>query len=116
MLIRISDRSEAPLHSQIAGQVRHAIVRGDVKDGERLPPVRRLADALGVNMHTVLRAYRDLEAEGVIDLRQGRGATVRPGGRQRARELLNMLDRIFTDAGKRGLTTAQVTALLEGQL
>lgn len=116
MLIRISDDSEAPLHAQIAGQLRQAIARGDVKDGDRLPAVRSLADGLGVNMHTVLRAYRELEADGVLDIRQGRGASVRTGGRRRARELLALIDRIFMDAGKKGLSPVQVAALLEGQL
>lgn len=116
MLVRIKLTSEAPLHSQIGAQLRLAIANHEVPEGQRLPPARRLADALSVNMHTVLRAYRQLESEGLIDLRRGRGATVQRGAGKRARELLGFADRVFLDAKRKGLSRAQLASLLEGQL
>lgn len=116
MLIRVDGDSEASLHSQIADQVRQAVAAGEVREGERLPSVRSLARGLGVNMHTVLHAYRNLEHEGVIDLRQGRGATVRRGGRRRAKELVTLVNRMINDAMARGLTPAQVMSLVEGRM
>lgn len=77
MLVRIDSESAQGLADQIAGQVRGALVAGSLHPGERLPPARELAAGLGVNMHTVLRAYSMLRDEGLIELRRGRGAQVR---------------------------------------
>lgn len=77
MLVRIDPSAGTPLAEQIAGQIRGAIAAGQLGPGERLAPARDLAEALDVNMHTVLRAYGQLRDEGLIELRPGRGATVR---------------------------------------
>jgi|SRR6188768_4596425 len=76
MLIKIDGESTEPLADQIAAQLRRQIVEGVVAPGERLPAARELAAALGVNMHTVLRAYDVIRAAGFIELRRGRGAIV----------------------------------------
>ncbi len=76
MLFRIDPRSPEPLFTQLAGQVRAAVARGDLTAGTRLPAARELAASLEVNLHTVLHAYQDLRDEGLIELRRGRGAVV----------------------------------------
>ncbi len=78
MLIRLDTTVAHPLYLQITREVRRAIVRGEVRAGERLPAARELAHSLGVNMHTVLRAYAELRDAGDIELRRGRGAVVLP--------------------------------------
>lgn len=60
-------------------QVKHAIETGALRPGEQLPGIRPLAEELVVNPNTVARAYRELEHEGVIELRQGAGAFVAAG-------------------------------------
>lgn len=76
MLVRLDPASEAPIFAQIAASVRADAAAGRLRSGDRLPSARDVADALGVNLHTVLRAYQDLRDEGLVDMRRGRGAVV----------------------------------------
>ncbi|WP_417508171.1 GntR family transcriptional regulator [Microbacterium sp.] len=76
MLIRIDAESNRPLFEQVASSVRGDILAGRIGPGDRLPTAREVADALEINLHTVLRAYQQLRDEGLIDLRRGRGALV----------------------------------------
>jgi GntR family transcriptional regulator len=77
MWFAVDPESPVGLADQIASQVRGAVVSGQLKPSDKLPPAREVAAGLGVNMHTVLRAYSALRDEGLIELRRGRGAQVR---------------------------------------
>ncbi|GAA3554599.1 GntR family transcriptional regulator [Nonomuraea rosea] len=94
MLLTLDLNDARPLHEQVAGAIRRAIGEGSYLPGDRLPPARDLAQALGINSNTVLRALRDLRDEGLLEFRRGRGVSVarRADGRallaQRTRELL----------------------------
>lgn len=112
MLIRVDPSAATPLFAEIAAQVRGAIAGGRVQAGDRLPPARELAESLGVNMHTVLRAYADLRDEGLVELRRGRGAIVRSGGDGRAR-LAQLARELVAEAARQGLTRAQLRRLIE---
>src|ERR1700756_95710 len=71
------DRSDlTAVFEQVAGEIRRAILDGEAKPGERLPPARDLAAELGVNTNTVLRALRLLRDEGLLEFRRGRGVSV----------------------------------------
>ena len=76
MLLRVDPSSEAPLFAQISASVRADAAAGRLSAGDRLPAAREVAEALGVNLHTVLRAYQDLRDEGLVDMRRGRGAVI----------------------------------------
>ncbi|MGO1316325.1 MAG: GntR family transcriptional regulator [Cellulomonadaceae bacterium] len=76
MLFRVDPGAAQALYAQLADQVRAACAAGGLHAGERLPAARELADALELNIHTVLRAYQELRDEGLIELRRGRGAIV----------------------------------------
>ena len=76
MLIRIDPTRPTPLPEQLTSSIRASIVDGRLAGGERLPAARELAASVGVNMHTVLRAYRQLRDEQLIELHRGRGAVV----------------------------------------
>lgn len=68
--------SGVAVYVQLMEQVRHAVEVGALRPGDRLPPIRKVAEELVVNPNTVARVYRELEHEGVIELRQGAGAFV----------------------------------------
>lgn len=76
MLVRIDPASGLPLYEQLANSIRAQIADGSIRPGERLPGARDLAEALGINLHTVLRGYTLLRDEGLLELRRGRGAVV----------------------------------------
>ncbi len=75
-MIQIDTTSTVSLAEQIEAEIRRAIASGVVQRGDNLPPVRQLAADLGVNLNTVARAYRALEASGLIITRRGRGTIV----------------------------------------
>jgi len=76
MLYKPNPSSSVPIYVQLMEQVKHAIETGAVRPGEQLPAIRRLAEALVINPNTISKAYRELEHEGLIELRQGSGAFV----------------------------------------
>jgi DNA-binding transcriptional regulator YhcF (GntR family) len=110
-MLRLDDRDDAPLYLQIAGAVRGAIANGELAPGERLPPARALAASLGVNMHTVLRGYAELEREELVTLRRGRGVTVSDTSPSRA-HLFELVRELAREARRLGVATEEVVALL----
>lgn len=118
MQFRIDSKSGVPFYRQIVEQVMFAIARGALEPGDRLPTVRQLAVDLAINPNTVVRAYRQMEIEGVLETQQGSGTFV---GRQRPDidrdERRRMLDQILTDllarAASYGLTLDEVLEALE---
>jgi DNA-binding transcriptional MocR family regulator len=79
MHVTIDRASSVPVYVQIARQFRRAIEDGDLPSGERLPPERRLASLLGVNRTTIVNAYRELAADGLVSGQVGRGTIVTYG-------------------------------------
>ena|SRR5438477_8220372 len=76
MVLRLNSESGIPLYLQLIEQVKHAIETGAIRPGEQLPSVRQMAVDLVINPNTVVRAYRDLEHEGIIELKHRLGAFV----------------------------------------
>jgi GntR family transcriptional regulator len=76
MLFRPNPTLGVPIYLQLMEQVKHAIETGALRAGEQLPGIRPLAEELVMNPNTVAKAYRELEHEGVIELRHGAGAFV----------------------------------------
>ena len=74
---RVNGRSSVPPYQQIAQQVRQALRMGVLAVGDQLPSVREVVAATAVNPNTVLKAYRDLEREGLVEARAGLGTFVR---------------------------------------
>jgi GntR family transcriptional regulator len=76
VLFRIQQGTAQPLYLQLMEQIRHAAETGLLQDGEQLPGIRTLAEELVVSPNTVVKAYTELENEGLLELRQGAGAFV----------------------------------------
>ncbi|MBV8331732.1 MAG: GntR family transcriptional regulator [Candidatus Eremiobacteraeota bacterium] len=74
--LAIDDISPVPVYAQLTEQLLAAVARGAIRRGEQLPSVRDVAAALGINPNTVNRAYVELEREGVLETRRGRGTFV----------------------------------------
>jgi GntR family transcriptional regulator len=84
-MFRVNPSSGIPLYLQLMEQVKHAVEMGVLREGDRLPTIRNLAEDLVMNPNTVVRAYRELEHEGVLELKHGSGAFIKAtaGGRAR---------------------------------
>jgi GntR family transcriptional regulator len=112
MLVTVDPASAEPLYQQIASQLRSAIGRGELPPGHRLPPARELAEALGVNMHTVLRAYGALRDDELVEMRRRRGVIVRRSGDTRAR-LIELVRALRAEASRQGVGLPELQRLLE---
>jgi len=73
MLLRLSDRSPEPLHGQISRQLRARILAGELGENDALPSIRAFARDHRVSVITVQRAYEDLEQEGLVHTKRGKG-------------------------------------------
>ena len=76
MLIEVDFNSDEAIYVQLQNQIIMGIATEMIKEGDTLPSVRRLADNIGINMHTVNKAYSILKQEGVIQLDRRRGAVI----------------------------------------
>ncbi len=115
MLFRIDPSATEPLAAQIAGQIRSAAARGELAPGARLPAARDVAEALSVNLHTVLHAYQDVRDEGLIDLRRGRGAVMTNAARSVER-LRTAIDSAVAVARELGVSPTTTLALVKEAL
>ena len=75
--IEIDFNSEEAIYMQLRNQIIWAIATDGLHEGEVLPSVRQLADRIGINMHTVNKAYTVLKQEGILTIDRRRGAVVR---------------------------------------
>ncbi|WP_165222450.1 GntR family transcriptional regulator [Aquisphaera insulae] len=93
MEIHIGTGDGVPIYQQIVNQVKYLVASGRLVAGEELPPIRVLAERLMINSNTAARAYRELEAEGVVEKRRTAGTFVAGGAtRLTRRERLKILD------------------------
>ena len=74
----LDPKSGVPIYRQIQDQIRYGIASGRLRPGEQLPTVRALAVDLAVNPNTVIKAYSELERQGVLTTEQGTGTFVAP--------------------------------------
>ena len=109
------------MYAQIAGRLKVAIASGELRAGAGLPSVRQLAGQLRINPATVVQAYRDLETEGFVEMRQGAGTFVREvtpdrRTRERDREGRRLIRTMLAEARRLGIGAEDLRALLLEEL
>jgi GntR family transcriptional regulator len=119
VIFRLNQSSGIPLYLQLIEQVKHAVATGALRAGDQLPGIRRLAMELVMNPNTVVRAYRELEHEGVIELKQGSGAFIREPPESRA-QVMRKAQAILQPALDRlaalGLSEEEIRRVVESEL
>ena len=112
--IEVDASSTVPPYEQVRTQVAHQVAIGALPAGTRLPTVRQLAADLGLAANTVARAYRELEADGVIATHGRRGTFVRSDKLTSTPESLRALAEDYALAARKmGLTRAEATRIVE---
>ena len=122
MIFRPNPSLGVPIYLQLMEQVKHAIETGALRPGEQLPGIRPLAEELVINPNTVAKAYRELDHEGVIELRHGAGAFVSGQAlkSKKAADSLRTAQPIVAAAierlRQRGLSDEEIRRLFEAEL
>jgi len=113
---RLDGSSGVPPYLQLVHQVRQSLLLGYLRAGDRLPTVKEVAGDLAINPNTVVKAYRQLEHEGLAGGRPGQGtfitATLASPPADANQVLRASLEQWFRDADEAGLSDEAVTALI----
>jgi GntR family transcriptional regulator len=118
MQIHISTGDGVPIYLQIVNQIKYLVSSGRLSAGEELPPIRTLAEKLVVNPNTVARAYRELEAVGIVEKRRTAGTYVSDQGsplarRERLKILGERIDALLAEARQMGVEFEELVKLAE---
>ena len=116
MLLKLDFAQDTPIYLQIRNQIVLGIANGELKPGEKLPPIRTLAAETGVNTMTVNKAYQMLKAEGYIYTDRRNGAKVREHmgfSHDLPEESKELLQRVVSEAKVRGISKEEFFELCE---
>ena len=117
MILKIDFDSDIPIYVQIKNQVVEGIARGELEEGEELPSVRGLADDIGVNMHTVNKAYSLLKDDGYIKIDRRKGAFVSlslKSSNEEFKENLNyQLEYYMAECFNRGISKEDIKSYID---
>lgn len=121
MDLRVSPSSGVPIYLQLMAQIKHAADIGAIREGEQLPTIRKVAEELAMNPNTVARAYRELEHEGIIEVRHGSGAFVAETRASTAkiaqiRKAAEVLRHAIESATELGLSESELRRVFEDEL
>ena len=116
---RLNASSGVPLYVQLMEQVKHAVETGALRPGDQLPTIRALAQELVMNSNTVVRAYRELEHEGIVELRQGLGAVISSSVSAKAkvmRQAQSIVESAIERLRSLGVTEQEMRRLFESEI
>jgi len=114
-MLDIDLQSETPIYTQLVNGIIEGIARGELQPGEALPSVRSLAADLGINLHTVNKAYHLLKQDGYVQINRKQGVVIEPDAFPPADEafkerLAKQLRPLLADAICRGMSKAELEA------
>jgi GntR family transcriptional regulator len=117
MKIIISNSSPDPIYEQVTRQIKSQIISGELREGEPLPSIRRLAQDLQISVITTKRAYEELEKEGFIDTVEGKGSFVAMQNKELLREkkmkiVEEKMSEAVDEARLLGITRTELEAML----
>ena len=118
MYITIDESDRRPIYRQGADEIKGLIARGELHEGMALPPVRQVADDLGVNLNTIAAAYRELQKEGLLKVRHGSGALVsaRRVSQQNDAELRKGLRASLAHLALAGLPRSEIVEIVNEEI
>jgi GntR family transcriptional regulator len=121
MFFHIDPTNGLAIYEQVARQVVYAVAGGAIAPGELVPSVRELARDLAVNPNTIARAYRELQARGVLESVRGTGLAVTQGAlancrQERVRMIRERLQQVLLEAKQSRLDPGQLQALVHAEL
>ena len=118
MFLTIDTNDARSIYQQVADGIKGLIARGELPEGTALPPVRQLANDLGVNLNTIATAYRELQKEGLLAVKHGSGAVVasRTATERNHDELLRPLRTALTELVLAGLKPNKIVEIVLQEL
>ncbi|WP_226657582.1 GntR family transcriptional regulator [Pseudalkalibacillus hwajinpoensis] len=115
-MFELDFRSRKPIYEQLVDRLKQLIIRDLLKDDEKLPSVRELANQLAINPNTIQKAYRELESQGYIYSVKGKGSFVHPSKKLENEEELekvrNQLKKLLSEAFYLGMTVEEIQMLI----
>jgi GntR family transcriptional regulator len=117
----LDPKSAVPLYEQIAVRLKAAVATGELRPTDALPSVRQLAGRLRINPATVVQAYRSLESDGFVEIRQGAGTYVRTmesdaRARERQAQARRLIRQLLADSARLGLSRQELKDAMKHQL
>jgi len=118
---QIDAHSGIPVYRQMMDQVKYYVASGALKGGDQLPSIRELAQSLSINPTTVVKAYTELQHEGVIEIRHGKGAYIAGSARglsdrEREKALRRLARQLAVEAVQMGCSDEMALRLLKEEL
>lgn len=118
MHLRLDPHNGEPIYRQIVDQIKYQVACGRLQDGERLPSIRNLSDTLKINPRTVVKAYEELQAAGLVIMKQGQGVFIASSRtaspvRERRKAIGIMAQRLYAEAVRMGAEPDEIFEVLQ---
>lgn len=114
-MLQLNYRDGRPIYEQVRDGLRQLLVTGAIQPGEKLPSVRQLASQLAINPNTIQKAYKDLETEGFIYSKRGKGsfvASINHNNQKRTEELLQLTESCVRELSYLGIEKEKILSLI----